>query len=161
MLKFWKRLQWCECYGAKGENNNFEYKEDKATTQILHLNTKTIENKHFIEILKRFLQTLSVCFVMPTSKRKYQCFLVFLFLSKVSVLVHFQESIRWLFLIQTFISLVIHFPFKWPRQEAKTKQQQNKTTFTATRSQERSLTNCRQPTKLFLAPCHRDFALIS
>ena len=44
--------------------------------QILHLNTKTIESKHFNRILKRFLQTLSVCFVMPTSKRKYQCFLI-------------------------------------------------------------------------------------
>ena len=39
--------------------------------------------------------------------------------------------------------------FKWPRQEAKTKQQQNKTTFTATRGQECSPTNRRQPTKLF------------
>ena len=74
---------------------------------------------------------------------------VFLFLSKVSVLVHFQESIRWLFSIQTFISLFIHFPFKWPRQEAKTKQQQNKTTFTATRSQDCSPTNRRQPMKFF------------
>ena len=60
----------------------------------------------------------------------------------------------------TFISLVIHFPFKWPRQEAKTKQQQNKTTFTATRSQKCSPTNRRQTTKLFLARYHRDFALI-
>ena len=57
---------------------------------------------------------------------------VLLFLYRVSVLAHFQESMRWLFPIQTFISLVMHFPFKWPRQEAKTKQQQNKTTFTAT-----------------------------
>ena len=24
--------------------------------------------------------------------------------------------------MQTFISLVLHFPFKWPREEAKTKQ---------------------------------------
>ena len=87
---------------------------------------------------------------------------VFLFFSKVSVFVHFQESIsmRWLFPIQTFISLVIHYAFKWPRQEAKTKQQPNKTTFTATRSQEHSPTNRRRPTKHFLAPCHRDLALI-
>ena len=35
-----------------------------------------------------------------------------------------------------------HFPFKWPRQEAKTKHKQNKTTFTATRSQKCSPTNC-------------------
>ena len=35
--------------------------------------------------------------------------------------VHFQESMRRLSPILTFISLVIHFPFKWPRQEAKTK----------------------------------------
>ena len=85
---------------------------------------------------------------------------VFLFLSKVSVpSVHFQESMRWLFPIQIFISLVIHFPFKWPRQEAKTKRQQNKTTFTATRSEECSPTNRRQPTKFFWARCRRDFAL--
>ena len=50
--------------------------------------------------------------------------------------------------------------FKCPRQEAKTKQQQNKTTFTTTRSQECSPTNLRQPTKLFLARSQRDFALI-
>ena len=41
---------------------NFEDKEDKATTQILNLNTETIENKHFIRYLKRFPQTLSFCF---------------------------------------------------------------------------------------------------
>ena len=68
----------------------------------------------------------------PTSKHSYQCFLIL-------VQAHFQESMLWLFLIQTFISLVIHFPFKWPRQEAITKQQQNKTTFTAKRIQECSL----------------------
>ena len=74
---------------------------------------------------------------------------VFFFLSKVSVLAHFQESMRWLFPIQTFISLVIRFPFKWPRKEARTKQQQNKTTFTSTRSQGCYPTNCCQPMKLF------------
>ena len=67
---------------------------------------------------------------------------VFLLLSKDSVLAHFQEFMRWLFTIQTFITLVIHFPFK-------TKQQENKTTFTATRRQECSPTNRRQPTRLF------------
>ena len=67
-------LQW---FGATGENRNFVYKEDKATMQILNLNVKTIENKHFIQHLKQFLQTLFVCFVlMPTSKRNYQCFLI-------------------------------------------------------------------------------------
>ena len=45
--------------------------------QILNLNMKTIENKHFIHYLKQFLETLSVCFViMPTSKLNYQCFLI-------------------------------------------------------------------------------------
>ena len=53
------------------------------------------------------------------------------------------------------------FPFNWPRQEAKTKQQQNKMTFTATRSQECLPMNHLQPTKLFLACCHWDFALIN
>ena len=125
-----------------GENCNFEYKDDKATTRILNLYTKTIENKHFIHYLKRFPQTLSVFFIMPTSKDKYQCFLI---LVQSFSACTFQESIRWLFPIQTFISFVIHVPFKWPRQEAKTKQQQNKTTFTATRSQECSPTNRRQP----------------
>ena len=40
----------------------FEYKEDKATTQILNVNTQTIENKLFIHYLKRFPQTLSIFF---------------------------------------------------------------------------------------------------
>ena len=107
-----------------GENRNFEYKDDKATTRILNFYTKTIENKHFIHYLKRFPQSLSVFFIMPTSKDKYQCFLI---LVQSFSACTFQESIRWLFPIQTFISFVIHVPFKWPRQEAKTKQQQNKT----------------------------------
>ena len=144
-LKSWKLLQWSEWFGAAGENRNFEYKEDKAKTWILNLNTKTLENKHFIHYLKRFRRLWPFVSVMPISKQKVS---VFLFLSKLSFLVHFQESMRWLFPIQTFISLVIHFPFKWPWQEAKIKQQQNKTTFTATRSQECSTTNRRQPTKL-------------
>ena len=101
-----------------GENRNFEYKDDKATTRILNFYTKTIENKHFIHYLKRFPQTLSVFFIMPTSKDKYQCFLI---LVQSFSACTFQESIRWLFPIQTFISFVIHVPFKWPRQEAKTK----------------------------------------
>ena len=79
-----------------------------------------------------FLQTLSVFYWLNANIETQVSASVFLLLSKVSVLVHFRESMNWLFLIQTFISLVIHFPFKWPRQEAKTKQQQNKTTFTAT-----------------------------
>ena len=41
--------------------------------------------------------------------------------------------------MQTFISLVLHFPFKWPREEKK-----NKTIFTATRSQKTSPKNRRQ-----------------
>ena len=140
-----------------GENRNLEHKEDKATTRILVLNTKTIKNKHFIHYLKRFPQTLSFFFVMPTSKHKYQCFLIRVQSFSACT---FQESIRWLFPTQTFITFVIHIPFKWPRQEAKTKQQQNKTTFTATRSQECSPTNRRQPRKFFWARCHRDLALI-
>ena len=140
-----------------GENRNFEYKDDKATTRILNFYTKTIENKHFIHYLKRFPQTLSVFFIMPTSKDKYQCFLI---LVQSFSACTFQESIRWLFPIQTFISFVIHVPFKWPRQEAKTKQQQNKTIFTATRSQECSPTNRRQPRNFLLARCDRDVALI-
>ena len=67
--------------------------------------------------------------------------------------------------IQTFISLVIHFPLllngpeKKPKENSTT-EQENKTTFTATKSQECSRTNRCQPTKLFLARCHRDLALI-
>ena len=61
-LKVWKLLQWSEWCGAISENRNFQFKEGKATTQILNLNTKTIEHKHFIHYLERFLQSLSVCF---------------------------------------------------------------------------------------------------
>ena len=84
-----------------------------------NLNTKTIENKQFIHNLKGFPQTLSVCF-LPNSSIS-----VFLFLSKVSVLVHFQESMRWLFPIQTFVSLVIHFLLTGP--DKKPKQTSSKT----------------------------------
>ena len=73
------------CYRWKPQ---FEYKEDKATTQILNLNTKTIENKHFILYLKRFLQPLSVCFCNATNLNtsisvwtyscpKFQCLYIF------------------------------------------------------------------------------------
>ena len=65
---------------------------------------------------------------------------------KFQCLYIFKNLMRWLFPIQAFISFVIHFPFKWPRQEAKTKQQQNKTTFKGTRSQE-----CHRSTKPPLA----------
>ena len=56
-------LRWSEWYGPTGKNRNFEYKEDKATAQILDLSIKTIENKYlkFIHYLKQFPQTLSVC----------------------------------------------------------------------------------------------------
>ena len=114
---------------------NFEYKKDKATTQILNFKYKTIENKNISFITSNDFHSLCLfVFVMPTSKRGI---IVFLFLSKISVLVHYffknLYALISLFRIQTFISLVIHFPFKWPRQEAKTKQQQNEMTFTATR----------------------------
>ena len=127
---------------------------------ILDLNSKCIESKHFIHYLKRFPQTLSACFVMPsTSKHNYQT--VFSYsCPKCQSLNIFKN--HWLFPMQTFISLVLHFPFtcKWPRQEAKTKQQQNRTTLTTTRSQECLQTNCHQPMRHFLAGCHRDFELI-
>ena len=44
---------------ATSENRNFEYKEDKATKQILNLNTKTIEKKTFHSLP----QTISADFV--------------------------------------------------------------------------------------------------
>ena len=95
------------------------------------LNTKTVKSKHFIHFLKRFPQTLSVCFVMPstiTSKHNYQCFLIPRPYScpKFQSLYIFKN--RWLFPIQTCISLVLYFPFIWTRQEGRTKQQQNKKT---------------------------------
>ena len=91
--------------------------------QILNLNTKTIENKHFIHDLKRFSQTSSVCFVMPTSKHNYQCFL--------SVVQSFSASTfsRIVDCFQNKLSSVWShiFLFNWPRQEANTKQLNSKT----------------------------------
>ena len=122
-VNFKKLLRW---YGATGENRNFEYKEDIATTQILNLNTKTSENEHFIHYLERFPQTLSVCFWMPTSKHKYQCFLI---------LVQSFSACTFSRIYASTVSNTnfyefghIFFSFKWPKQEAKTKPQQNKTT---------------------------------
>ena len=88
-------------------------------------------------------------FLMRTSKHKYQCFLILV--QSFSACTFSRMYV----LIQTFISLVIHFPFKGPD-----KKPQNKATFTATRSQECLPTNCHQPKKLFLARCHRGFVLI-
>ena len=95
--------------------------------QILNLNTKTIENKHLIHYLyylKRFPQTSSACFVMLTSKRNY---IISAFYCCPNSQCSYIFKNRWLFPLQTFISLIIRFLFKCPRQEAKTKQQQNKT----------------------------------
>ena len=117
---------------------NFEHKGDKATMQILNLKTKTIKSKHSIHIISlpqtisadfvlllyyaQFPQTLSFCYIMPTYIS------IFLFPSKVSVLVHFQESL--------FVSNANfqRFGLTFSCQMAQTRSQ-NKTTFTATRSQ--------------------------
>ena len=102
-----------------GENRNFEYKDDKATTRILNFYTKTIENKHFIHYLKRFPQTLSVCFVMPTSKHNYQCFLILVRSFSTSTFSRIVDCFQYkLSSVKSYI-----FLFKWRRQEAKTKQQ--------------------------------------
>ena len=92
--------------------------------QILNLNTKTIESKHFIHYLKRFPPTLTVCFVTPTSKHNYQCFLI--------VVRSFSASIfsRIVDCFQNKLSSVWSyiFLFNWPRQEeANTKQLSSKT----------------------------------
>ena len=116
----WMISSW---YGAIGENLNFEYKKDKATTQILNLNTKNKhENKHFIHLIPQTIFRRLFPFVLakPTSNRKYRCFLSLVQI-KVLVLAHFQESMRWLFPIQSFISLVIIFLFNGPDK----KRQQN------------------------------------
>ena len=131
-----------------------EYKEDKATTQILNLNTKTIENKNFIHYLKRFPQTVSVCFVMPTSKHKYQCFLILVqsfsacTFSRIYALIVSDTNFRHTFLNDP--------DKKWKQNSSKRKRHSQKQ---EAKSVRRS-TNCRQPTKLFLALCHKDFALI-
>ena len=70
--------------------HNFAHKGDKATMQILNLKTKTTKSKHSIHIIslpQTISQTLSFCYIMPTSIS------IFLFLFKVSMLVHFQESL--------------------------------------------------------------------
>ena len=59
-----------------------------------------------------FRRRCPFAFVMPTSKHKYQCFLILV--QSFSAQCTFSG-------IYTFISFVIHFPFKWPRQEAKKK----------------------------------------
>ena len=54
--------------------------------------------------------------------------------STIVVCFHYKLSSVWSYI----------FLFKWPRKEAKTKQHQNKTTFTATRSQECSPTSAKE-----------------
>ena len=151
--------QWSEWYGVtckkSGKISSTKKKKQQRKfliyiQKLLKINISFITSNHFSRLCP-------FVFVKPRSKHKYQCFPI---LVQSFSACTFQESMRWLFPIQTFISLVMHFPFKWPRQEAKTKQQQNNTTPTATRSRECSPTNRRKPTKLFLARCHMDFALI-
>ena len=51
---------------ATSENRNFEYKEDKATKQILNLNTKTIEKKNISLITSNdFRRLCPFVFAMP------------------------------------------------------------------------------------------------
>ena len=132
--------QW---YDGTGENRNFEY---KATMQMLKLNlhTKTIEinisSCSFITSNDSSAQTLSVCFVMPTSKHNYQCFLILVQSFSASTFSRIVDCFQYkLSSVKSYI-----FLFKWRRQEVKTKQQPTS----------------RQRTRLFLARCHKDFALI-
>ena len=119
--------------------------------QILNLNTKTIENKHFIHYLKRFCP---FGFVMPTSKHKYQCFYILVQSFRACTFSRIYE----LMVSNTNFHQFRHtFPFQMAQTRSKTAQLQNKMTFTETRSQECSPTNSHQPTKLFLARYHRDF----
>ena len=85
----------------------FEYKEDKITMQILNLNKKTIENKHFIHHSKGFRR---LCPFVLKCQHLNTIISVFLFLSNVSVFVDslyiFQNRSRecWIVSIkQTFI----------------------------------------------------------
>ena len=134
---------------------NFEHKGDKATMQILNLKTKTIKSKHSIHIIS-LPQTISADFVLLL----YYAYIYQYFLIPVQSFSACTFS-RIVVCFQCKLSTVWScFPVRWPRQEAKTKQQQNKTTLIATRSEDRSPTNRRQPTIPFLARCHGDFALI-
>ena len=91
--------------------------------QILNLNTKCIESKHFIHYLKRFPQTLYVCFVLPsTSKHMCQCFLILVQRFRVWT---FQESL--IFSNANFhhfgLTFLLNGPDKKPKQNSsKTKQ---------------------------------------
>ena len=115
--------------------------------QILNLNTKTIENKHFIHYFKRFPQTSSVCFVMPTSKHNYQCFLIvvqsFSACTFSRIVDCFQNKLSSVWSTFSFLT----GPDKKPTQNRA--KQQNKRTFTAKRSQEFSPTKRRQRARLF------------
>ena len=105
--------------------------------------------KLYRNYLKQFPQTLSFCYIMPTSIS------IFLCPSKVSVLVHFQESLIASNTISHTFS-VLNSPDK------KTKQNSSKTKQHLQQQQANSSlpTNRRQRTRLFLARGHRDFALI-
>ena len=114
------------CYRGKPQFRVERRQSNNANT----VNTKTIDNKHFIHYRKRFLQTLSVCFVMPTSKHNYQCFLILVQSFSASTFSRIVDCFQYkLSSVWSYI-----FLFKWPRQKAKTKQQQHKTTYTTTRS---------------------------
>ena len=154
-LKFWKLLQWSEWYDATGENRNFEYKEDKATTRILNLNAKTIENKHFIHYLKQFLETLSVCFViMPTSKLNYQCFLILVQSFSACSFLRIVDC------LQYKLSSVWSYIFLLNGPDKKPKQNSSKTKRHSQQQEAKSVGRRTTVNETFLVRCYRDCSLI-
>ena len=157
-LKFWKLLQWSEWYGATGENRNFEYKEDKATTQILNLNTKTIEINISFITSNDFRRLSPFVFVMPTPKHKYQCLLILVQRSQCPVYIfknlcvdcfRYKLSSVWSYIF------FLNSPDKRPKQNSsKTKRH----------SRQQEAKSFRRRTAVsqqnFFWRCHSDFALI-
>lgn len=109
--------------------------------QILNLNTKIIENKHFIHHLKWFLQTLSATGHLNAKHLNT--------ITIASVLAHFPGLLSWMQdCFQYKLSPVIHFPCKIAQTRNQTKKQ-HLLTLKATRSQEHSPLKHHQPTRLF------------
>ena len=65
-----------------------------------------------------FRRLCPFCFVLPTSKHNYRFFKILILVQSFSACT-FSRIYSWLFSRQTFINLVTHSPFKWPRQGAK------------------------------------------
>ena len=133
-------------------------KEDKATTQILNLNTKTIEINISFITSNDFRRLSPFVFVMPTPKHKYQCLLILVQRSQCPVYIFKNLCVD---CFRYKLSSVWSYIFFLNGPDKKPKQNSSKT---KRHSRQQEAKSFRRRTAVsqqnFFWRCHSDFALI-